>query len=99
MAREILVRPLVTEKLTAQMEQGHYAFVVDLNANKIDIRKAVQARFPSVEIAEVRTMIVRGKRRRQFTRRGVREGRTARFKKAIVTLAPGSEQIDFFEGI
>ncbi len=99
MAREILIRPLVTEKLTAMMEEGHYAFVVDLGANKIDIRKAVKARFPSVEIDEVRTMIVRGKRRRQLTRRGVREGRTARFKKAIVTLAPGSEQIDFFEGI
>ena len=50
-------------------------------------------------VKEVRTMIVRGKRRRQMTRRGVNEGRTATFKKAIITLAPDSEQIDFFENI
>ena len=99
MKQSVIVRPLVTEKLTAHMERGHYAFVVNLDANKIEIRQAVQARYPSVQIKEVRTMIVRGKRRRQFTRRGVREGRTARFKKAIVTLLPGSEPIDFFESI
>ena len=99
MSREILIRPLVTEKLTSLMEDGNYAFVVDLSANKVEIRRAVEARFPGVQVKEVRTMVVRGKRRRQFTRRGVREGRTARFKKAIVTLTPDSEQIDFFEGI
>ncbi len=99
MSREILIRPLVTEKLTALMENGQYAFVVDVKANKIQIRKAIEERFPGVHIKEVRTMIVRGKRRRQFTRRGVREGRTARYKKAIVSLAPDSEQIDFFENI
>ena len=99
MSREILIRPLVTEKLTTLMESGHYAFVVNLKANKIQIRKAIEERFPGVHIKEVRTMIVRGKRRRQFTRRGVREGRTATYKKAIVTLAPDSEQIDFFENI
>ena len=99
MSREILIRPLVTEKLTTLMESGHYAFVVNLKANKIQIRKAIEERFPGVHIKEVRTMIVRGKRRRQFTRRGVREGRTSTYKKAIVTLAPDSEQIDFFENI
>ena len=99
MSREILIRPLVTEKLTALMEDSQYAFVVDIKANKIQIRKAIEERFPGVHIKEVRTMIVRGKRRRQFTRRGVREGRTARYKKAIVSLAPDSEQIDFFENI
>ena len=99
MSREILIRPLVTEKLTTLMEDGQYAFVVDVKANKIQIRKAIEERFPGVHIKEVRTMIVRGKRRRQFTRRGVREGRTARYKKAIVSLAPDSEQIDFFENI
>ncbi|MDX1547735.1 MAG: 50S ribosomal protein L23 [Rhodothermales bacterium] len=99
MSRDILLRPLVTEKLTHLMEGGHYAFVVDLNANKVQIRKAVEERYPGVQIKEVRTMIVRGKRRRQFTRRGVQEGRTARFKKAIVTLTPSSDPIDFFENI
>lgn len=90
---------MVTEKLTHLMETGHYAFVVDMSANKIQIRRAVEQRFPGVHILEVRTMIVRGKRRRQMSRRGVNEGRTPRFKKAIVTLAPDSEQIDFFENI
>lgn len=99
MSREILIRPLVTEKLTNLMEGSHYAFVVDMDANKIQIRHAVEERFPGVQIKEVRTMVVRGKRRRQMTRRGVNEGRTARYKKAIVTLTPDSEQIDFFEGI
>lgn len=99
MSKNVLIRPLVTEKLTGHMEKGHYAFVVDLNANKVEIRRAVEARFPSVTIKEVRTMIVRGKKRRQMTRTGVHEGRTARYKKAIVTLTPDSEQIDFFENI
>ena len=99
MSREILIRPMVTEKLTHLMEGGHYAFVVDKSANKIQIRQAIEKRFPGVHVKEVRTMIVRGKRRRQMTRRGVNEGRTATFKKAIITLAPDSEQIDFFENI
>ena len=100
MRYEVLKRPLVTEKLTRLMEeQGQYAFIVDRRANKVEIRKAVEARFSGVEVDEVRTMVVRGKRRRQLTRRGVREGRTPRVKKAIVTLKPNSEQIDFFSSI
>lgn len=98
-ANDILIKPLVTEKMSAQMAAGHYAFVVEMTANKIDIRKAVEARYPAVKVKEVRTMVVRGKRRRQFTRRGAMEGRTPWVKKAIVTLAPGSEQIDFFETV
>ena len=99
MSRKILIRPLVTEKLSAQMEEGHYAFIVDPRANKTEIKRAVQDRFPTVKIKEVRTINVRGKHRRQMTRQGVRLGRTASYKKAIVTLIPGSEQIDFFENI
>jgi large subunit ribosomal protein L23 len=99
MNKQILIRPLVTEKLTAQMEHGHYAFQVVREANKIEIRKAIEARYPDVNVKEVRTMIVRGKRKRQMTRRGVQEGRKAFIKKAIVTLKPGSPQIDFFEAV
>ncbi|GIV57411.1 MAG: 50S ribosomal protein L23 [Bacteroidetes bacterium] len=99
MSQDILIRPLVTEKMTALMEAGHYAFVVRKDANKIQIRRAVEARYPGVKIKEVRTMIVRGKRRRQFTRRGPVEGRQAAYKKAIVTLMPDSEAIDFFEQV
>ncbi len=99
MSKDILIRPLVTEKLTHLMEDGHYAFQVKMDANKVEIRKAVEARYPSVQIKEVRTLIVRGKRRSQHTRRGLTRGRTAYHKRAIVTLVDGSEPIDFFEQV
>jgi|SRR5690606_8854945 len=98
MAKSILIKPLITEKMTRLMEEGrHYAFEVAKDANKIQIRQAVEERYPGVQIKEVRTMVVRGKRRRQFTRRGVMAGRKASYKKAIVTLASG--EIDFFESV
>ena len=62
------------------------------------VRKAIEARYPGVRVREVRTMIVRGKRRSQLTRRGRMEGRTAAYKKAIVTLQSG-HSIELFEGI
>jgi len=99
MSKKILIRPLVTEKLTRLMEEGHYTFQVHKDANKIEIRKAIEERYPGVKIQEVRTLIARGKRRRQFTRRGVVQGRTAAHKRAIITLHPDSEPIDFFEQI
>lgn len=99
MKREVLIRPFVTEKMTGLMEAGHYAFVVDRDANKVEIRKAIEGRYPQVRVKEVRTMVVRGKRKRQFTRRGLLEGRRSSYKKAIVTLEEGSEQIDFFENV
>ncbi len=99
MEKGILVRPFVTEKMSRLMEEGHYAFVVDKNANKVEIRKEIEKRYPGVKVKEVRTLIVRGKRRRQFSKRGVVEGRKAAYKRAIVTLMPDSEQIDFFENV
>ncbi len=99
MIKNILIRPFVTEKMSALMEDGHYAFVVDKRANKVEIRKEIEKRYPGVKVKEVRTMIVRGKRRRQFSRRGVVEGRKASYKRAIVTLMPDSEEIDFFENV
>lgn len=98
MAQTILIRPIVTEKMTRLTEEGkHYAFQVDKGANKIEIRKAVEARYPDVEVKEVRTMVVRGKRRRQMTKRGVVRGQKASYKKAIVTLTSG--EIDFYESV
>lgn len=98
MAQSVLIEPIVTEKMTRLMEEGkHYAFRVAKGANKIEIKKAVEARYPNVEVKEVRTMIVRGKRKRQFTRRGLLEGRRSSYKKAIVTLKSG--EIDFYENV
>lgn len=98
MASPILIEPIVTEKMTRLMEEGqHYAFRVAKDANKIQIRRAVEERYPSVTVKEVRTMIVRGKRKSQFTKRGVMRGRRPAYKKAIITLSAG--EIDFYESI
>ena len=96
MSNDVLIQPLVTEKLTNLMEGRHYAFKVRMDANKVEIRKAVEARYPAVKIDEVRTLIVRGKRRSQNTKRGLVRGRTSAHKRAIVTLTADSEPIDFF---
>jgi large subunit ribosomal protein L23 len=94
----ILLKPIVTEKMTRLTDEGrHYAFQVTKDANKIEIRKAVEARYPGVQIKEVRTMVVRGKRRRQFTKKGLVQGRKPAYKKAIVTLRSG--EIDFYESV
>jgi large subunit ribosomal protein L23 len=91
----ILIEPVLTEKATRIIAEGrHYAFRVAKTANKIEIRKAVEARYPGIEIKEVRTMQVRGKRRRQFTKKGLVQGRQASWKKAIVTLRTG--EIDLY---
>ncbi len=99
MNKQVLIRPFVTEKMSQLMEAGHYAFVVAKNANKIEIRRAIEARYPGVQVKEVRTLNVRGKNRRQFTRRGLIAGKTASYKRALVTLVPGSPEIDFFESV
>jgi large subunit ribosomal protein L23 len=99
MSKRVLYRPYVTEKTTYQMEEGKYTFVVDMDATKPQIRQAVQERYPGVDVDDVRTQIVPGKRRRQFRQGNMIEGRTSGFKKAIVQLDPDGEQIDFFEGI
>lgn len=90
----VLVRPLVTEKTTDQMERENaYTFVVDRDANKIEIRQAVEAEFP-VKVTGVRTMRYAGKQRRV----GRQIGRRAAWKKAVVTLRPG-DTIELFEGV
>ena len=95
---QILIEPVLTEKTTRLAAEGrHYAFRVASDANKIQIRKAVEERYPGVDVKEVRTMVVRGKRRRQFTKRGLVQGRRPGYKKAVVTLRSG--EIDFYETV
>ena len=91
-ARDILIRPLVTERSTALMEQGKYVFEVAKAANKIQIAGAVAEIF-KVKVLAVNTTNVTGKVKRV----GRNIGRRRSYKKAIVTLAPG-ETIQFFEG-
>lgn len=93
----ILKKPLVTEKISALNEKGKYGFIVDKNANKLEIRKAVENMY-GVNVEEVRTMIYPGKKKSRYTKSRVISGRTASYKKAIVQVADG-EVIDFYSGI
>lgn len=93
----ILKRPIVTEKITALQEKRQYSFEVALEANKIEIAKAVEKKF-KVTVVSVRTLTVKGKRKTQLTRRGRFEGRTNTWKKALVTLKEG-DKIDYFENV
>ena len=95
---EIIIEPVLTEKASRIATEGrHYSFRVAKTANKLEIRKAIEERYPDVDVKEVRTMVVRGKRRRQFTKRGLLQGRQAAWKKAIITLKTG--EIDFYESV
>ena len=89
-ARDILIRPLITEKSTELMAEGKYVFVVDKRANKIEIAKAVKEIF-NVKVDKVNTVNVKGKTKRV----GRTVGKRPDFKKAIVKLAAG-ETIEFF---
>ena len=93
----ILKRPIVTEKMTALQEKGHYAFEVERNANKISIARAVEKKF-NVTVMSVRTSIHKGKSKSQLTRKGRFAGRTSAWKKAIVRLKEG-EKIEFFQNV
>ncbi len=91
--RKIIIKPLVTEKISGLQEtQGKVAFVVDRQANKIEIRRAVEKRF-QVKVKKVATMNMEGKLKRM----GRFEGKRPDWKKAVITLKEGFK-IDFFEG-
>ena len=93
----ILKRPIVTEKITGLQERRQFSFEVSIDANKIEIAKAVEKKF-KVTVISVRTMTVKGKRKTQLTRRGRFEGRKNTWKKAMVTLKEG-DKIDYFENV
>ncbi|MDD3114236.1 MAG: 50S ribosomal protein L23 [Anaerovibrio sp.] len=90
-ARDIIIRPLITEKSTTLMAEGKYVFEVAKAANKIEIAKAVSEIF-KVKVASVNTINVEGKVKRM----GRSVGKRSDYKKAIVKLAAG-ETIEFFE--
>lgn len=93
--RNILIRPLITEKMNELSEgQAKYGFVVDINANKVEIANAIKNKF-DVEVKSINTIKMKGKSKTQFTRKGRFEGKTPAYKKAIVTLKEG-QTIDLF---
>lgn len=98
MARNILIKPLISEKLTQLTEQrGTYGFVVDKDANKIEIKNAVEKMY-GVQVDAVRTINEIGKYGWQRTAFGISKGTKGKIKKAYITLKKG-ESIDFFSNV
>lgn len=93
----VLKKPLVTEKVSALNEKGKYGFIVDAEANKVEIKKAVEKQY-GVNVEKVNTMNVMGKMKTRYTKAGVLSGRRPNYKKAIITLAAG-EVIDFYSNV
>lgn len=94
----VLVKPIITEKMTALSEKlGHYGFVVSKTANKLQIIDAVEEAY-GVTVERISTMNVAAKAKSRFTKKGLVTGRKSGYKKAIVKLAEG-ETIDFFGDI
>ena len=94
----IIIKPIVTEKLTDQGEKlNRYGFIVDRNANKLQIKEAVEKLY-SVSVADVNTVNYHGKKKSRYTKAGILRGRANHYKKAYITLA-GEEKIDFYANI
>lgn len=92
---DVILKPIVTEKSMAGMSEKKYTFLVHPEANKIQIREAVEKMFEGTKVKSVHTMNAAGKTKR----RGKTEGLTARTKKAIVQLADDSKEIEIFSGL
>ncbi|MEE0434597.1 MAG: 50S ribosomal protein L23 [Peptococcaceae bacterium] len=93
LAREIIIKPVVTEKSVDLMQENKYCFKVAKDANKIEIKNAIEEIF-KVTVTNVNTVNVHGKMKRM----GRTQGKTASWKKAIVTLREG-DSIEVFEGL
>lgn len=93
--QDIIIRPLITERSMDMISQKKYTFAVAKSATKPEIAKAVEAMFDGTKVAKVNTINMKAKPKR------VRyvEGKTAAWKKAIVTLTEDSKNIEFFEGM
>lgn len=97
-AQEIILEPIMTEKSYAGFPNKIYTFKVNKNANKIEIKKAVEELF-EVKVARVNTLIVKGTVKTRRTKSGEVTGRTSDYKKAVVFLKPDSKAIAFFESL
>lgn len=91
---DIIIKPIVSEKSMDQLADRKYTFKVAMNANKIEIKKAVEEIF-DVKVEKVTTVRVLGK----IKRMGATSGKRADWKKAIVKLTPDSRTIEFFDGM
>ena len=95
---EVLVKPILTEKANAQQDKlRRYAFKVARKANKLEIKRAVEAVY-GVTIVDVNTIVVPGKNKTRYTKKGFVQGQKSAYKKALVTVAEG-ETIDLYSNI
>ena len=92
---DVILKPVITEKSMAGMGDKKYTFLVHPQATKTQIKEAVQKMFDGVKVASVNTMNMDGKTKR----RGMTFGKTAKTKKAIVTLTADSKDIEIFAGL
>lgn len=92
---DVIIRPVITEKSMSLMGDRKYTFYVHPDANKIMIKEAVEKMFDGAKVEKVATVNKDGKKRR----RGMTVGRTAKSKKAIVTLTEDSQEIEIFSGL
>ena len=92
---DVIKKPVITEKSMNAMAEKKYTFLVHTEANKTMIKEAVEKMFPGTKVAGVNTMNLDGKTKR----RGMTFGKTAKTKKAIVTLTEDSKDIEIFEGL
>ena len=94
----IIIKPIITEKITKEGELfNRFGFVVDKKANKVQIKKAVEATY-GISVVTVNTMNCRADRTTKFTKSGLISGKTSAYKKAIVQVKEG-ETIDFYNNI
>lgn len=95
---EVLIKPLVTEKMTRLGEKlNRFGFVVNKDATKIQIKQAVESLY-NVKVVAVNTILYSGKRKSRYTKAGIIQGQTNAYKKAIITLGEG-DTIDFYSNI
>ena len=92
---DVILKPVITEKSMNAMSEKKYTFLVHPEANKSQISEAVEKMFDGVKVKSVNTMNLDGK----WKRRGMVYGKTAKTKKAIVTLTADSKEITIFEGL
>ena len=92
---DVIIRPVITEKSMADMGEKKYTFLVHPEANKTQIKEAVEKMFEGTKVKSVNTINSDGKKKR----RGMVVGKTAKTKKAIVALTEESKDIEFFEGL
>ena len=92
---DVILKPVVTEKTMALMADKKYTFLVHTEANKTQIKEAVEKMFPGTKVAGVNTINMDGKNKR----RGMVVGKTAKSKKAIVALTEDSKDIEIFQGL